>query len=283
MATRSILAVPIRKRAAGVSTEEQDLVVVEEPLQIRIGSRDIAITMRTPGNDAELAAGFLFTEGIVHSGEIEGIACTRNTAVVTLRCGVELDLSRVERNFYVSSSCGVCGKASIESIESAGCTILPRDIPQVSESVIRSLPTKLREAQQVFDLTGGMHACGLFTTSGDLVVIREDVGRHNALDKLVGRAYLDSQLPLSDKLLLLSGRASFELVQKSVMAGIAVVAAVGAPSSLAIKTALRFGLTLIGFLSNDRYNVYTASSRFVENTSPLQAARDHVDLPRTRT
>jgi FdhD protein len=238
--------------------------------------------MRTPGNDAELVAGFLFTEGIVRSGEIERIACTRNTAVVTLRPGIELDLSRVDRNFYVSSSCGVCGKASIISIESAGCTMLPRDVPQISESVILSLPARLREAQHVFDRTGGIHACGLFTASGDLVVIREDVGRHNAVDKLVGRAYLDSQLPLSDKLLLLSGRASFELVQKSVMAGIPIVAAVGAPSSLAIKTALRFGLTLIGFLRNDRYNIYTASSRLVENISPLQPAHDHVDSPRKR-
>jgi FdhD protein len=264
MSARSILAVPIRKLAAGASTEEQDLVAVEEPLQIRIGSRNVAITMRTPGQDAELAAGFLFTEGIVQPGEIEGIACSRNTAVVTLASGRELDPSRIERNFYVSSSCGVCGKASIEAIESAGCTTLPRDVPQVSPAVLRSLPFKLRDAQKVFDRTGGLHACGLFTASGDLLLVREDVGRHNAVDKLIGRAYLDNQLPLSDKLLMLSGRTSFELVQKSVMGGIPVVAAVGAPSSLAVKTALRFGMTLIGFLRNDRYNVYSSPSRLIQ-------------------
>jgi FdhD protein len=261
MATRSILTVPVRKLAGGSSSEEQDLVAVEEPLQIRIGSRDIAITMRTPGQDAELAAGFLFTEGIVQPGEIKQIACARNTAVVTLASGVELDPSRLERNFYVTSSCGVCGKASIGAIESAGCAILPRGVPRVPEAVIRSLPAKLRESQQVFDRTGGLHACGLFTASGDLLLTREDVGRHNAVDKLVGRAYLDNRLPLSDHLLMVSGRTSFELVQKSVMAGIPILAAVGAPSSLAVKTALRFGMTLIGFLRNDRFNIYTAASR----------------------
>ncbi len=261
MSARSILAVPIRKLAAGATTEEQDLVAVEEPLQIRIGSRDVAITMRTPGQDAELAAGFLFTEGIVKPGEIKSIACTRNTAIVTLASGSEIDSSRMERNFYVSSSCGVCGKASIEAIESAGCTTLARDVPPVSPTVLRSLPLKLRDAQRVFDRTGGLHACGLFTASGDLLLVQEDVGRHNAVDKLIGRAYLDNRLPLSDKLLMLSGRTSFELVQKAVMGGIPVVAAVGAPSSLAVKTALRFGMTLIGFLRNDRYNVYSSPSR----------------------
>lgn len=261
MSARSILTVPVRRLVLGAVTEQQDLVAVEEPLQIRVGSRNVAITMRTPGQDAELAAGFLFTEGLVRPGDIEHVACSRNTAEVTLATGVELDPARIERNFYVSSSCGICGKASIEAIESAGCTILPCDVPRVSEALIQSLPAKLREAQHVFERTGGLHACGLFSTSGDLLLVREDVGRHNAVDKLVGRAYLDRQLPLADKILMLSGRTSFELVQKSVMAGVPILAAVGAPSSLAVKTALRFGMTLIGFLRNDRYNVYTAHSR----------------------
>jgi FdhD protein len=259
--TRSILTIPVRKVSIESVTEEQDLVAVEEPLQIRLGSRDVAITMRTPGHDAELAAGFLFSEGIIRPGEIEKVTCTRNTAVVTLAAGVELRQTGMERNSYVSSSCGICGKASVEAIESAGCRTLPRNATLVGEKVIRSLPAKLREAQQVFDRTGGLHACALFTATGDLLLVREDVGRHNAVDKLVGRAYLDNHLPLLDRILMLSGRTSFELVQKSVMAGITVVAAVGAPSSLAVKTALRFGMTLIGFLRNDRYNVYAGATR----------------------
>jgi FdhD protein len=157
----------------------------------------------------------------------------------------------------------VCGKASIESLESAGCSTLPKNVPQVSEAVIRSLPTLLRKSQQVFDRTGGLHACGLFTPTGELSLVREDVGRHNAVDKLVGRAYLDNLLPLSNNILMLSGRTSFELVQKATMAGIPIVAAVGAPSSLAVKTALRFGVTLIGFLRDDRFNVYSGASRII--------------------
>lgn len=234
---------------------------MEEPLQIRIGTHNVAITMRTPGHDAELAAGFLFTEGIVAPGDIEKITCSRNNAVVTLRAGVEFDPAGSERNFYVSSSCGVCGKASIEAIEATGCSSLRTDTLRVSEAVIRTLPDKLRSAQKLFDETGGIHASGLFTSTGELLYVREDVGRHNALDKLIGRAYLDGRLPLSNYVLLVSGRTSFELVQKSVMAGIPMLAAVGAPSSLAIKTALRFGMTLIGFLREDRFNVYSGASR----------------------
>ena len=264
VATRSILAVPVRKIAADASAEQQDLVAVEEPLQIRIGERNIAVTMRTPGQDAELAAGFLFTEGILRSGEIANIACSRNIATVTLAPGAELDESLLQRNFYVTSSCGVCGKASIESIEAAGCTILAPGSPRVPASVIRALPEKLRQSQQVFERTGGLHACGLFSPAGELLITREDVGRHNAVDKLAGRAYLDGALPLSDRVLLVSGRASFELVQKAVMAGIPVMAAVGAPSSLAVKTALRFGMTLIGFLRGDRFNVYAGAARVTE-------------------
>lgn len=235
---------------------------MEEPLQIRAGGRNLAVTMRTPGHDAELAAGFLFTEGFVRqAGDIAGIQCSRNVAAVVLAAGVHIDVEGTERNFYMTSSCGVCGKASIEALETAGGAILPRGVPKVDESLIRSLPVKLRESQAVFNRTGGLHASGLFSAEGNLIVLREDVGRHNAVDKLIGRALLDGRLPLHDHVLLVSGRASFELVQKAVMAGIPVLAAVGAPSSLAVKTALRFGMTLIGFLRDDRFNVYSAAGR----------------------
>lgn len=267
---RSILTVPVQKFGAGEPAAQQDLLAVEEPLEIRIGEKNIAITMRTPGQDAELAAGFLFTEGIVRRrADIEQIACGRNRAVVTLAAGVELDLGRLQRNFYMTSSCGVCGKASIEALESAGCTILPRNVPRVAEALIRSLPDQLRGSQEVFNRTGGLHAAGLFSTEGTLILLREDVGRHNAVDKLIGRAVLDGQVPLGDRLLMVSGRASFELVQKAVMAQIPVMAAVGAPSSLAVKTAHRFGMTLIGFLRNDRFNVYSGASR-IQQAEPRQ-------------
>ena len=239
---------------------------MEEPLQIRAGERSLAVTMRTPGNDAELAAGFLFTEGLIrHAQDIANIRCSRNTAVVKLAEGVTIDLEGTERNFYMTSSCGVCGKASIEALESAGATILPRSVPQVDEAMIRSLPATLRKSQAVFDRTGGLHAAGLFSAQGRLIVLREDVGRHNAVDKLIGRAFLDGRLPLHDHVLMVSGRTSFELVQKTVMAGIPVLVAVGAPSSLAVKTARRFGMTLVGFLRDDRFNVYSGADRVYES------------------
>ncbi|HEX5432474.1 MAG TPA: formate dehydrogenase accessory sulfurtransferase FdhD [Bryobacteraceae bacterium] len=261
-----ILTVPVRRfgNAPDSVSGDQDLLAVEEPLQIRLGERNVAITMRTPGHDPELAAGFLFTEGILRSKpEIEGIECGPNTVTVKLARGTDPDPARLERNFYMTSSCGVCGKASIEMLESAGCTIMPAGIPEVNQSVIRSLPLKLREAQKVFERTGGLHAAGLFSAQGELLALREDVGRHNAVDKLIGRAFLDELLPLSDRVLLVSGRASFELTQKAAMAGIPVLAAVSAPSSLAVKTALRFGMTLIGFLRGERFNVYSGASRIV--------------------
>jgi FdhD protein len=261
----SILSVPVERFGSTISrpdTERQDFLAVEEPLQIRIGERNISITMRTPGNDAELAAGFLFTEGLIRQAEdIAGIECADNEATITLASGVEVDSERLQRNFYVSSSCGVCGKASIEAIESAGCTTLPRGVPQVSRTIILSLPERLRGSQAVFERTGGLHAAGLFSGTGELLAVREDVGRHNAVDKIVGRALADGQIPLNKHLLMVSGRASFELVQKAVMAGLPILAAVGAPSSLAVKTALRFGMTLIGFLRDDRFNVYSGGTR----------------------
>jgi FdhD protein len=266
----SILTVPVRRFDSTVHvpslSEEQDFLAVEEPLQITVRNRDLAITMRTPGNDAELAAGFLFTEGFVRqSSAVVDIKCSRNCAAVTLDTGIEIDLNGTARNFYMTSSCGVCGKTSIEALENAGCTFLPRGIPRIQESLIRSLPTKLRESQAVFDRTGGLHAAGLFSAQGDLILVREDVGRHNAVDKLVGRAFLDGRLPLDDYLLMVSGRTSFELVQKAVISGIPVLAAVGAPSSLAVKTALRFGMTLIGFLRDDRFNVYADTGRILSS------------------
>jgi FdhD protein len=255
--SRSILTVPVRKFGHAVSVEEQDLLSVEEPLQILVGDRGLAVTMRTPGHDADLAAGFLFTEGLIrHGQDIADIKCGRNTAVVTLAEGVTIDLEGTERNFYMTSSCGICGKASIEALETAGATILPPGVPKLDEFLIRSLPAKLRESQAAFDRTGGLHASGLFSAQGRLIVLREDVGRHNAVDKLIGRALLDGRLPLHDHVLMVSGRTSFELVQKAVM---------GAPSSLAVKTARRFGMTLVGFLRHDRFNVYSGADRVYES------------------
>jgi FdhD protein len=262
----SVMSVPVRRfqesSPLAFFEEDQDYLVVEEPLQVRVGEHDLSITMRTPGNDAELAAGFLFTEGILESAkEIAYIRCEQNVATVALADGVDFDFEAARRNFYMTSSCGVCGKTSIEALEQAGCSVLPLRASTVSETVIRGLPPKLRESQDLFNRTGGLHAAGLFSTDGDLIMVREDVGRHNAVDKLIGRALLDGELPLHNRVLLVSGRTSFELVQKAAMAGIPVMAAVGAPSSLAVKTALRFGMTLIGFVRNERFNVYTAGSR----------------------
>ncbi len=263
----NILTVPVRRFngatfSPAFARGEQDLLAVEEPLQIRVGCRNLAITMRTPGHDAELAAGFLYSEGLVRqASEIADIKCERNTALITPADDTDLEVGDGERNFYMTSSCGVCGKASVDALEQAGAAVLPRNTFTVDEALIRSLPARLRESQAVFDRTGGLHASGLFSPEGKLILLREDVGRHNAVDKLIGRALLNGRLPLHDYVLMVSGRTSFELVQKAVMAGIPIMAAVGAPSSLAVKTALRFGMTLIGFLRDDRFNVYSASER----------------------
>jgi FdhD protein len=258
---RNILTVPIHRVAPGSGTAAQDLVAVEDPLQIRVNDRDLAITMRTPGQDRELAAGFLFTEGLVHSlDQISSIAADdRGAVTVQLAAGVTADFA--DRNFYMTSSCGICGKASIDGLRNAGCPTLPRGVPKIHSSLISELPNQLRGAQPVFEHTGGLHAAGLFDTQGKLVAVREDVGRHNAVDKLIGAAFLDGQIPLRNFVLMLSGRVSFELVQKALTAGIPIVAAVGAPSSLAIETALHFGLTLIGFVRGPNYNVYSGQDR----------------------
>ena len=247
-----------------------DTLATEEPLELRLlagGERqNVAVTMRTPGADFELAAGFLYGEGIVKNrDEILRISyCTEaeqqyNTVNVTLR-GAMPEVERLERHFTTTSACGVCGKASLESLELQACP-LPDSAFSVSPAVITSLPDKLRAAQGLFDATGGLHAAALFSKTGELVSLREDVGRHNALDKLVGWALLEGLLPLSDHIVLLSGRASFELLQKSLMAGVPLVCAVSAPSSLAVSVARAFNVTLLGFLRGQRFNIYSGETR----------------------
>ena len=260
-----------------------DRVAVEEPMEIRLLqpadgetiSKPIAITMRTPGDDFELAAGFLLGEGIIRDrDDIYDISyCLDddvpqeqylNVVSVTVRPELPLDLARVERNFYTTSSCGVCGKASLEALEMQSCLPLP-DGPVVSPDTIRRLPEVLRAAQPVFRVTGGLHAAGLFDTHGRLIDLREDVGRHNALDKLIGGQLIGGAAALDDRVLLLSGRASFELLQKALMARIPIVAAVGAPSSLAVSLAETFAITLCGFVREDGFNVYAGIDRIGES------------------
>jgi FdhD protein len=251
-----------------------DTVVVEEPLEIRVNGSPLAVTMRTPGSDVELAHGFLFTEGII--GERGDIASVRycnsfdaerrntyNVLDVELAPGVLLPDTGIERNFYTTSSCGVCGKASLDAIRQRSRYQPADDTIRVKTDTITALPAALRTAQKVFDTTGGLHAAGLFTPEGQLLAVREDVGRHNAVDKLLGWAVEQGRIPLRGTVLLVSGRASFELVQKAVMAGIPVLAAVSAPSSLAIDLAHDSGLTLIGFLRGTTMNIYTHLTRIV--------------------
>ncbi len=255
---------------------EDDAIAIEEPLEIRIGfynkgrleHKAISITMRTPGNDFELAAGFLFTEGIIKSSaEIEDIKyCGKfgqpqNTVRLDLEPGTVIDFRKLERHFYTSSSCGVCGKSSIEALSTGADPLENAGRSMVTPAVISSLPDKLRTAQSVFDETGGLHASGLFENNGELIELMEDVGRHNAVDKMIGGQMLKGNIPLDDKILFLSGRASFELVQKAVMARIPVIAAVSAPSSLAVDAARKFNTTLIGFVREDKFNVYTGNER----------------------
>ena len=260
---RNIITAPVRKVGENSAVSEQDLLAVEEPLEIRIGGRVAAVSMRTPGDDRELAAGFLFTEGILErAGQIATIAeSARNVVEVTLASDAAVDLSRLERHFYVSSSCGVCGKASIEAVYAIGCVAPPRGEPRVASSVLRALPAKLRATQPVFERTGGLHAAGLFDAAGELLAVREDVGRHNAVDKLIGAEFLAGRTPLHDRIVMVSGRTSFELVQKALVAGVPMLAAVGAPSSLAVELALRFGMTLAGFVRDGRFNLYSGEAR----------------------
>lgn len=260
---RNIVTVPVCSLRGSAAESLQDLVAVEEPLEIRIADKPVSITMRTPGNDAELAAGFLLGEGILASAaDIQRIESPKdNLVTITLNQGVTIDASRLERNFYMTSSCGVCGKASIDAIHANGCAMLPRNDFMVKADVIHSLPQALRKSQAVFDRTGGLHAAALFDSAGSLRNVREDIGRHNAVDKVVGSELLAGRTPLDHMILLVSGRASFELVQKAVMAGIPLLAAVGAPSSLAVELAQRFNMTLLGFVRQDRFNIYSGQWR----------------------
>ncbi|MFI0719206.1 formate dehydrogenase accessory sulfurtransferase FdhD [Streptomyces sp. NPDC021224] len=257
----------------GTAAHRADTLVAEEPLEIRLNGRPLAITMRTPGDDFALATGFLVSEGVLAAAdEVANVvycagatadgANTYNVVDVTLAPGVPVPDITLERNVYTTSSCGLCGKASLDAVRTA--TRLPVDPaggPRLTPALLAGLPERLREGQAVFDRTGGLHAAALFDAEGGLLDVREDVGRHNAVDKLVGRALREGLLPLADRILMVSGRASFELAQKAVMAGIPVLAAVSAPSSLAVDLARESGLTLIGFLRGDSMNVYAGEDR----------------------
>lgn len=254
--------------------ELDDALAVEEPLEIRVvfgpenkrRSKSLSITMRTPGSDFELASGFLLSESIVHKpsdivsfehvGPAEGEAEHGNTLMVELANDVPFEFEKLQRHFYTTSSCGICGKASLEAVRAQGMSPLTSEF-EVEHKTIFDLPTGLREQQSVFDRTGGLHAAGLANQSGSFIAIREDVGRHNAVDKLIGSQMIANSFPLSQNILVVSGRASFELVQKAIMASISMLVAVGAPSSLAVELADEFNLTLIGFTSTERFNVYS--------------------------
>ncbi|MEU9699394.1 formate dehydrogenase accessory sulfurtransferase FdhD [Streptomyces sp. NPDC047981] len=262
----------IRIRGAAVN-ERPDTLVAEEPLEIRLNGRPLAITMRTPGDDFALAAGFLVSEGVLGAAsDVRNIVyCagakddgtnTYNVVDVQLAPGVPVPDITLERNVYTTSSCGLCGKASLDAVRTtARFPIADAPPVRLTPELLARLPDRLRAAQRVFDRTGGLHAAALFSEEGELLDVREDVGRHNAVDKLVGRALSDGRLPLSRAVLLVSGRASFELAQKAVMAGIPVLAAVSAPSSLAVDLAAETGLTLVGFLRGQDMNVYAGEHR----------------------
>jgi FdhD protein len=263
----ALLPVHIGRLEGFAASQFDDVLAVEEPLEIRLGDRSLSITMRTPGNDFELAAGFLHSEGIIADAtqiiSVNHPADGGGQVVAVELKGDPLISVRPQRNFVMTSACGVCGKASLQDLEVNACPVLPPDNIRLSPQIIHGLPDTLRRAQSVFDSTGGLHAAARFSLEGELECLREDIGRHNAVDKLIGAALLGGRMPMSQSLLLVSGRASFELVQKALVAGIPVMAAVGAPSSLAVATAERSGMTLVGFLRNGRFNVYTGSRRIV--------------------
>ena len=270
--------VKIRRFLADESLPEDDLVVVEEPLEIRIGyglesnraQAPITVTMRTPGDDEHLCMGFIYSEGIISSasnvlsakycsnfGEEDG---GNNVMRVELSSDIAFNPNDFQRNFYTNSSCGVCGKASIDHVKQTCEPVADTGLKIPTETIYR-LPQLLEAAQDVFKHTGGLHACGLFDANGELIIHKEDVGRHNALDKLIGSLLVADKLPASNKILMLSGRISFELVQKAVKAGISIIAAVGAPSSLSVSLAQEYGVTLVGFLKQKGFNVYTGFDR----------------------
>ncbi len=277
--TGSSLAIDIRKVNGEKQLETEDSVAVEEPLEIQLSgaapkaaaAKSVSITMRTPGNDAELALGFLFTEaiirsidqvaGVAHVGPVDADSGLQNTIRVEVRPEVRIDLDRLQRHFYTTSSCGVCGKASLAALKVTGANSLESVRTTFRQEVIVAMPDKLREQQYLFSRTGGLHAAAVFDSRGEIIALREDVGRHNAVDKVVGWLLTEKKLPASRLGLLVSGRASFELMQKALGAGMPLLAAVGAPSSLAVQTAREFGMTLIGFLRNGQFNLYSGNER----------------------
>ena len=268
---RNVAAARVTAVRSGRRSERADRLAAEEPMEIRAGGPgqepvSVAVTMRTPGDDFELATGFLYTEGLVRSrDEVASVAycelpsTEQQYNVVTVRLSRPFDPGSFQRNFYATSSCGVCGKASLDQVKVACAGVAPG--PVVARSVIASLPDSLRRAQRIFEQTGGLHASGLFDAEGNSVAIREDVGRHNAVDKLVGWAFLEGKLPLSERVLMVSGRVSFEIVQKAAMGGVPIVCAVSAPSSLAVQAADELGMTVVGFVRDGGFNVYTHPER----------------------
>jgi FdhD protein len=273
MKVKQVEHIQIHKISSGEINETEDKVAVEEPLQIQLEYstasgrmlKNIAVTMRTPGNDEELAAGFLFTEGVIKNAqaisEIKQSPADENIVQVILKENIIPVLGNAARNFYTTSSCGICGKASIDAINTVSAFVAVKDSICINASVLYNLQDTIKEQQHVFEDTGGIHACAIFDCSGKFIMLREDVGRHNALDKIIGAALMNDKLPLNNCLLFLSGRASFELVQKAVMAGIKAIVAVGAPSSLAVEIAKENEITLIGFLRDSRFNIYTGKER----------------------
>lgn len=272
--TRITVRRKVVRIVSGTSRQSrEDVLAVEEPLEIRVAGSPLSITMRTPGHDFDLAAGFLVSEGVISrqdqlgairycAGAVVGAENTYNVLDVTLTRGVPLPDPSIERNFYMTSSCGLCGKTSIDTVRTLSAHPVMADPVTVSSAVLVTLPDRLRAGQDVFEKTGGLHAAALFDVqSGSLLVIREDVGRHNAVDKVIGWAVKNGLLPLRGMVLMVSGRASFELVQKASMAGIPILAAVSAPSSLAVDLAEEVGLTVVGFLRGASMVVYSHASR----------------------
>jgi FdhD protein len=270
---RNVTPVRVVSVRDGMRSERADTLATEEPLEIRAqgpgqDAQRVAVTMRTPGGDFELAAGFLFTEGLISAEDLRRVAYCDDVNdedqrynIVTVTLGAPFDGSLLSRNFYATSSCGVCGKASLDDI-AVRCDVVPGGFT-VAADVVVTLPDRLRGAQRVFDRTGGLHAAGLFTPGGEAISVREDVGRHNAVDKVIGEQLLAGRVPLSDVVLQVSGRASFEIVQKAAVAGIPVVSAVSAPSSLAVEAGERLGVTVVGFVRDGGCNVYSHPGRVV--------------------
>lgn len=265
----------VTKVRGNLRESTEDSVAIEEPLEIRLGyedagqrqTRSVSITMRTPGDDEDLATGFLFTESIIRSPDDIAIIkpCTGdNTIRVELEDGVDVDLDRLQRHFYTSSSCGVCGKSSLDALRATGLEPMTAIPAQFSRDVLVDTPGRLRAMQETFTETGGLHAAAAFGSDGELLVVREDVGRHNAVDKVIGALLRASRLPARDLGLMVSGRASFELMQKATVAGMPLLAAVSAPSSLAVELAREFNVTLVGFLRGDTFNVYAGEERIAE-------------------